>query len=339
MSEASLPREVTATSLAWTSALRRSECLFLAYFAYVVVITPLFPDRPNLGAKPVLEFLFVFVLLAGLARASTVERWQRTVNTVRDWLPVFVILLAFREMEWFLPRGYPHRYEAGWVQQDRTVLSIWGVQNAIESLGPVIPFYLESCYLLTYGLAPACLGILYFQRKRRRVDTFLTVYLLGTLVSYSLFPFFPSQPPRILFPTGDLPHISTWMRRLNLFILSKGTIHIGVFPSAHVSSAFSAAWGLFATIWERKRWGCFILIYAFSVSVATVYGRYHYSADVIGGFAVSLLAGLVALVIARGPGDGLEPRNQAPVTIASDQTASNKDSGAAPSAPNQSKSS
>ena len=30
--------------------------------------------------------------------------------------------------------------------------------------------------------------------------------------------------------------------------------------------------------------------YAVSVAVATVYGRYHYAADAVAGFAVSLLA-------------------------------------------------
>ena len=31
-------------------------------------------------------------------------------------------------------------------------------------------------------------------------------------------------------------------------------------------------------------------VYAISVSIATVYGRYHYVADVLAGFAVSLIA-------------------------------------------------
>ncbi|MBV9612994.1 MAG: hypothetical protein JO091_11005 [Acidobacteriaceae bacterium] len=38
-------------------------------------------------------------------------------------------------------------------------------------------------------------------------------------------------------------------------------------------------------------------VYAISVSVAAIYGRYHYTADVVGGFGVSLVA--AALCIAR----------------------------------------
>jgi membrane-associated phospholipid phosphatase len=48
---------------------------------------------------------------------------------------------------------------------------------------------------------------------------------------------------------------------------------------------------------ERRGIGVLLLIYAFSVSVATVYGRYHYAADVIAGFGVSLVALVVGLVL------------------------------------------
>jgi membrane-associated phospholipid phosphatase len=40
-----------------------------------------------------------------------------------------------------------------------------------------------------------------------------------------------------------------------------------------------------------------MLIYAVSVSVATVYGRYHYVPDVLAGFGVSLVAAGVCLLI------------------------------------------
>ena len=76
-------------------------------------------------------------------------------------------------------------------------------------------------------------------------------------------------------------------------------IHSSVFPSAHVSSAFSAAWALFAFLPERKRiaWG--MLIYAISVAIATVYGRYHYAADAVAGMAVSLVPAVTILLARR----------------------------------------
>jgi membrane-associated phospholipid phosphatase len=218
---------------------------------------------------------------------------------LRDWLPLIVTLGAFREMELFLPVRFDHRFEAGWIQWDHLLLGEWHGRSIIESLGRIIPFWLELCYLLVYGIGFFCVALFYIQHRREDIDRFLTIYLLGTLLAYALFPYFPSEPPRIVFPHLDAPLITTWARTLNLWILKIGTIHVGVFPSAHVSSAFSAAWGMFLVRPDRKIFGGALVLYAVSVSVATVYGRYHYAVDVVAGFVVSLIPGLLCSILSR----------------------------------------
>jgi membrane-associated phospholipid phosphatase len=121
------------------------------------------------------------------------------------------------------------------------------------------------------------------------------LYLLGTLSAYALFPFFLSQPPRTLFATQDVPQVMTALRRFNLWIVNGYGIHSSVFPSAHVSSAFSAGWALLLYLPERKRYGRGMLIYAASVAIAAVYGRYHYAVDVVAGLGVSLVAAGIIL--------------------------------------------
>ena len=270
--------------------------MLIAFFFYVACLSPFFADRPHLKYQPVLVLVAIVALLFALARAEQ-TRFGSTVSIIRDWLPIALTFLAFREMEFFLPSRFAHQYEAIWIRQDRLVLNAWHVRDVIESLGTAIPYYLELCYLLVYGVAAYCIAVLYVQERRRAVDLFLTVYLVGTLAAYALFPYFPSQPPRIVFPGVDNPSVTTWLRELNLFLLNRLTIHVGVFPSAHVSSAFSAAWAMFLLLPQRKAYGWGLLVYAVSVSIATIYGRYHYSADVLAGFGVSLLAAVLCLVL------------------------------------------
>ena len=152
---------------------------------------------------------------------------------------------------------------------------------------------------MVYGIAPVALWALLLHGRRDRIGRWWLVYLSGTLGAYALLPFFPSQPPRTAFPGEDLPHVMTLLRRLNLAIVGGFGIHSSVFPSAHVSSAFSAAWGLRALIPERPWIGRWMAIYGCVVGVATVYGRYHYAGDVVAGFVVSF-AGLAALRLAEG---------------------------------------
>jgi membrane-associated phospholipid phosphatase len=274
------------------------EWVLTGFFAYIAIISPWFRDRPHLNFQPVLIFIVVLAAFEGLAALER-GRWVPIIRVLRDWLPIGFTLLAFKEMELFLPRRFDGRLETTWVRWDHLILIQGHLRDLIESRGKVIPFYLELCYVFVYATAVYCLLVLYRRKRRREIDRFLTVYLVGTLLAYALFPYFPSQPPRLVFPNFDMPTVSTWARTLNLYILRKATIHSGVFPSAHVSSVFSAAWGMFLVLPRRRIYGWALVCYAISVSIATIYGRYHYAADVFAGFGVSLVAGAVCLVLRR----------------------------------------
>jgi membrane-associated phospholipid phosphatase len=284
--------------LARRLCLRSSEWVLIAFFAYIAGIAPFFRDRPHLACQPLALLLVVFGLLSVLPQAERTGPAQ-WISIVRDWLPFALTLIALREMEFFLPPLFEHRYEAVWITQDHLFLYAWHARALIESLGKLIPYYLELCYLLVYALAQYCVAVLYTKGLRQCVDDFFVVFLVGTLGAYALFPYFPSEPPRFAFPGADNPSFTTSLHRLNVFILSKATIHVGVFPSAHVSSAFSAAWAMFWLLPERKAFGWGVLVYSISVSIATIYGRYHYMADVLAGFGVSLFAGGLCFCLQR----------------------------------------
>lgn len=276
--------------------LRTSEWVLVCFFFYIAAVSPWFPDRPNLKYQPVAVLLAVFALFAFVAWMERTEA-RTAISISRDWLPIPLTVAAFREMELFLPSAFQHRYEGQWVTWDRVLLDEWRLRSLIESLGRAIPLYLELCYLLLYVLGLSCIALLYVQRRRESVDRFLTIFLLGTLLAYALFPFFPSEPPRIVFAGIDNPTFLTWARKLNLWVLQIATIHAGVFPSAHVSEAFSAAWAMFLLFPKRKIIGWALVWYAASVSVATIYGRYHYAADVLAGFAISLITAALCVVL------------------------------------------
>jgi hypothetical protein len=264
--------------------LRSSEWLLLLYFAYVALIAPFFIS----SWKPWIVAAIVAVLLVRLALS---ESW------FRDFAPLLLTLAAFREMNWFTPAVHNHRLDQIFIVWDRLLLDHYGARAAIESSGQLLPTFAELCYALVYAVAPVALWALFANGRRDRVNQFWLAYLVGTLGAYALFPYFPSEPPRTAFAGQDLPHIVTFLRRFNLWIVGHYGIHSSVVPSAHVSSVLSAAWGLLETIPERRWIGWTMAAYGFCVAAASVYGRYHYAVDAIAGIAVSLL-GLAAVKIA-----------------------------------------
>jgi membrane-associated phospholipid phosphatase len=272
------------------AALRSSEWLLIGFFGYVSIISfALFQYQPRSHALPFALALGIPVLLMALALGEA-KVHREFFSVVRDWVPLVMTLVAYREMDWFSPLVRNHHLEIKWIVWDRWLLYDAGLQRGIEAFGAIGPAYLEFCYLLVYAAGPFAVALMYVAQRRDRVNRVVSLYLLGTLLAYALFPFFPSEPPRTVFAGADLPGIVTVLRRFNLWIVGGYGIHSSVFPSAHVSSAFSAAFALLLFLPERKWFGWGMVLYAASVAIATVHGRYHYAVDAIAGLAVSLIA-------------------------------------------------
>ncbi len=278
--------------------LRESEWLLLGFFIYLVLLIPFFQDRPHLGVRP-LEWLAGVALVLGSLCIAGNGRYEAVIGMIRDWIPMALTLVAFREMELFLPLRYNTGYQTSWIHWDRLFFAHSGFTRGIESLGPLIPLYLELCYLLVYGVGIFCIATLWITHNRVSVNRFYVVMLTGTLAAYAMFPFFPSAPPRLAYPNVYPPHTHNIFRQVNLFLLGRASIHSGVFPSAHVSAAFSAAWAMFLVQPKRKLTNWLLLVYAISVTVATVYGRYHYLSDAVAGFGVSLIAAVLCLALRK----------------------------------------
>lgn len=276
------------------SRLRRSEQALLVYFAYTTVMGLWLGVRTGNRAELVAinGALWVF-FLAVLPRIPVAAEW-------RDWLPYPLGLLCYREAGWLASAVLPQGLEQRWILWDRLLLDAWHGRAAIESLGALLPTVLEAAYLSVYIIGPLAVATLYVFRRQEEVDRLWLAFLLGLMLSYVQFPFWPSEPPRTVFPDLDLPGILTPLRRLNLFLVGNYGIHSSVFPSAHVSGAIAGALMLRRILWDRRWVGNLGLAVAVLIAAATVYGRYHYLVDAMAGAAVGVLAYRLALLATGG---------------------------------------
>lgn len=267
---------------------RRSELALLAYFLYVAGLAMVRPVSPAVRTVTMLFNLHLAACYVLLAYAGSL-RGSIVLSAVRDWFPFFALLLAYREMGWMALPHQGHALETVWVAWDRAVLR-GGLHAAIEVLGPVLPGALEISYTLVYALGPFAVAMLYCYQRRERVDTLLLTLALGVLLCYAQFPWWPSEPPRTVFPGEDFPTYITIFRRFNWWLLGSYGMHTSVFPSAHVGGAFAAAFGMRRALPEHPWVWRLLLAMAASIATATVYGRYHYLADAAAGLAMALVA-------------------------------------------------
>ena len=280
------------------AAVRRSEWVIVAFLTYAAIAALILPVAPPVRNLVVLLNLAVILAYGLLLHFDAVNR-RTALSIARDWLPLVLIMLAYREMGWFALPHHGHALEAHWVIWDRVILR-GGAKAAIEAFGPVLPSVLEIAYTLVYALAPFALAMLYIYGHRDQADRFLLIFSVGVLLCYAQFPFWPSEPPRVVFFGQDFPLYETVFRRFNWWILGSYGIHTSVFPSAHVAGAFSAAFGMWRAM-PRPKWvSRFLLAAALLIAIATVYGRYHYAADAAAGFLMAVLALAVARRTAPG---------------------------------------
>lgn len=263
--------------------LRRSEILLCAFFLYVSTVALFRPVAAEIVLRTLSTNTAVVFALFFLS-----TRRSGALAHVRDWLPVALILLAYREMGWL---ALPHAsldFENRWIHLDRWLLDN-GFRAAVESLGALLPNVLELSYLLTYAMPPLTVAALYLCGARERIDDALLILLAGTLAAYACYPWFPSDTPRRVFAGMDMP-MEGAVRRFNLLILGGYGIRTSVFPSGHAAASFAAALAVMRVLPDHKWWGRGLLTLAVLIALATVYGRYHFAIDTIAGLGLAIAA-------------------------------------------------
>jgi membrane-associated phospholipid phosphatase len=280
---ASASPRVSVTAIA--ASVRPCEWVMLAFLFYSQMLTAVLPVSAAVQARVA---LWNCTILAAYSILVYVDSGRRALwaGIARDWLPLAAVLLAYREMGWFAQPHVGAVLESRWIVWDRLVLR-GGAKAAVEALGPVVPSILEIAYSLVYALAPFSIAVLYLTGNRHRVDRFLFIFVLGVLLCYAQFPFWPSEPPRVVFSGEDLPAYTTVFRRFNLWMLGNYGIHTSVFPSAHVAGAFAAAFGVRFAAPALKKIVSLLFVIATLIAMATVYGRYHYMADAAAGLLIA----------------------------------------------------
>ena len=141
--------------------------------------------------------------------------------------------------------------------------------------------------LLVYLAVPAGATTLVVSGQADQVGHFWSIVLLAEFACYAALPWIQTRPPRVFESTNEgTPH-SVGIRRLNLSLVSRASIHVNTLPSGHAAGALATALAV-GTIMPIA--GTVFLLGALLISIATVVGRYHYVADTVLGVLVAIAA-------------------------------------------------
>lgn len=244
--------------------------------------------------------LAIATAIATLAVAAARRPENSALQLARSWYPLPLYIFFFEELQQLVHAFFGQWFDRWLIAFDFNFAhvhpSVWLAQFATPALNDAMQF----CYMTYFLFLVLLPAILYIQRERRAFWTTMTATALAHYSVYVIALLFPIESPyfsRVSLNTKPLfggPFTAT-IELVEHF----GRVHGAAFPSAHVAGSMVALCALHRYR-PRLFYGCFPFFIGMCVS--TVYGRYHYVADVLAGIAVGGIAWLAAelLMLRRG---------------------------------------
>jgi membrane-associated phospholipid phosphatase len=218
----------------------------------------------------------------------------------RHWYPHLFFLFCFEELGHLMTLFTPEWQDAKLLAFDHWLTgvqpTIWLEQFATPLRNDGMQFFYLTyfTYLLILG------GVLYCRREWQAYWSVMTYSMVGYMCGYLIAMFFPIESPWFALagawktPLAGGPFTAT----IN-FIEHFGRVRGAAFPSEHVAGATAAVWGA----WKFQRWLFWVMLpFFFLMCVSTIWGRYHYVADIFGGMTTGTLGYVIGDRIMRWKG-------------------------------------
>jgi len=210
-----------------------------------------------------------------------------------DWLTLTIGPLMYIELRWIIAGlGAPHRdavilgWERAFFPSDPS--ATLAPRLHVPWLSEVLHLAYASYYLLVY-LPPIAL---YLSGRR---DAFVST-TLALIVVYGVcfitYALFPVDGPRYLVGAAAAPEGP--IRSFVLTLLDRGSSRGTAFPSSHVAASVVSS---LCALRHQRGVGIVVSLVTVALTVATVYGGFHYAVDALVGVILGGLAWLSAWLL------------------------------------------
>jgi membrane-associated phospholipid phosphatase len=257
---------------------------------------------------------FIFLLCGVAARAAEraqaegVRRTQheglklaaRFWHFWRFWYPHLFFLFCFEELAYLV-----HLVNPNWEDARLIAFDYWmfGVHPAVwleQFATPVRNEFIQLAYLTYFVYLVVLGGILYYRKEWHAYWSVMTYSAAAYAIGYVIAMLFPIESPWFAMAGmwhGEL-HGGPFSATIS-FIEHYGRVRGAAFPSEHVAGSVAALWGA----WRFRRWLFWVMVpLMVAMCVSTIWGRYHYVADIFGGIATGTLGYVIGSWIMKRRG-------------------------------------
>lgn len=230
-----------------------------------------------------------FALAAGIVLLARLARGKAgAIRFFHLWYPQICFLIFFEEVGPLVHMIHPGWFDSYLIAFDYRLLgvhpTVWSEQYSSYWLTEIM----QGSYFSYYLMLPVVGGVLYSRKRWLEFEALMMTAVLGYCTCYLFFYLFPVEGPfHTLAAMQSVTLQGGFFTELMDTLERYGRVHGGAFPSAHVVGSTVSL--LVAWKYVRKlAWVMTPVILC--MLIATIYGRYHYVADVLAGLLVATAA-------------------------------------------------
>lgn len=206
--------------------------------------------------------------------------------------PVISVLVIFESLEGIVHSINPRDIDYILIRLDYSIFNAYSGLIIEKIENPYLTEILQLAYISYYFL-PVTLGILLkMKRDERGFNKTLFMILLCFYLSYAGYIFFPALGPRYSMNhlySGELKGVFLFEHIQKILNHLEG-IKRDAFPSGHTAIAVTV---LILAYRYHRRFFYVTLPVVILLVLSTVYCRYHYVVDVLGGILLTILTFLI----------------------------------------------
>ena len=266
--------------------LRPADSLNLLFLLFLMLVTAVFYRR--IGDPFQLITLYSGLIFLQIVLIKNRERNGLLKLTYDLLFPTACILLVFDSLEGLVHYINPRDIDPLLIKLDYLLFKGHPTVMLEGIMRPLLTDILQAAYSSYYFL-PVTLGVVLWVRKEDKAfDRSLFLIMLCFYLSYAGYMLMPAIGPRFtmdhlqykdlegLFITAPLQEM---LNRLE-------GVKRDAFPSGHTAITLTVVY--LAWRFEKKLFSVFLPV-GLALIVSTVYCRYHYVVDVLGGVALALI--------------------------------------------------
>ncbi|MFH0989474.1 MAG: phosphatase PAP2 family protein [bacterium] len=276
------------------------DFITICFLCFLIILNLVFHTRVEQWLA--LVTINVAVIVGIVAIAQLADRWKtKLLVALHRWYCYPIILFVFKEIYLMVRPIHPVDYDSLLMAVDYWMFGVHPTQWLAQFSHPLLTEVLQIGYF-SYYLLFIILGVEIYRRySLERFDNAAFLIVYGFYLSYLGYFLLPAVGPR--FTLHDFQQLQTDLPGLLLTDIVRGIINAGesinlahpnpveivqrdVFPSGHTQLTLIVLYLGFKNN-LRSRW--LLLGLGTVLLIGTVYLRYHYVIDLIGGFLFFLL--------------------------------------------------